>query len=103
MGQVESNNYHIVNMDDINYSMWIPHACLTDRYGDNKSRNVCFCDNSDSIIHNYKDNKHFFINSFAVKWEPLHYLRTHYFKWNTSIIDCNINVDDLMDSSEDDG
>ena len=77
MLSVDNTQLHFVNMLNIIYPLWSPHACkLQKKYGFrslNISNTGCCIVGDNQIIHNYQVISDFFLPVFGCKWNPIHY------------------------------
>ena len=103
MLKVDLSKYHVIDLKNIQYNLWIPHAChLPKGICSNTNDNMCKLTNT-KLVHNCIKNPHFFLTCFGNKWKPLHYISETYENWSNFVDSENIDmdIDNLTDSERD--
>ena len=98
IGELNIDDYYIIDASNIKYSLWMPHACLLDKKN-KKSKTSCIV-KEDGIQHNYKYTHNFFIGSFGCKWNNLHYWSDNYVNTLADVVEDCEPVNDLCESSD---
>ena len=102
MAFVDDECFHVINLVNIVYPVWIPHACffrndqiVSDYQNFNEQGILCKCD-CNKIHHNFQINKAFFLGCFGFKWHALHFHPPH------ECHDLDMNLDDDLYNDNDD-
>ena len=93
MGYLNTNTFHVIDIVNILYPIWLPHACFF-KSTHNKS-NCCTCD-TNQLHHNFSNNA-FFVGIFGNKWNVLHWKPVCE---NDCIDDENINPERIADEDD---
>ena len=103
LAMLNTNEFHLVTLDKIEYSLWMPHACYIKDSRNASNKSACTCE--DYILkHNYQYNKAFFFGCFARKWLALNYrLKFCPAQEDLPVIESKLTLDDIVkDSSDED-
>ena len=104
IGVVDTSTFHVVKLQNILYSLWMPHACqFHTNTNQEMTDNMCMLTPTE-IIHNCQTNNQFFVGCFAKKWIALNYVCNSFLEWtNLASKDSEqMDVEELVDSDDSD-